>query len=439
MFKKITSLLVLIIFLTSLVSISFAKNEQKMVIATEQISEGEDTQIVTAKSLTAAKVTKAVVAANIREQQKDRLQVAIDKCKEQGVNAEECESKLRDRVALVDKLNEKSLQKIQTIQAVRTEKIRELNQLKEQKSFEKFSEEGFKARVIAEQNLIRARLNYVKAKENYLNAKKIYLTAKNKFLSVKAELKECKGDDSEECLKKRRQIREYSKEHLLRIADLILKELDKIKNKIESSEDLSEEEASELLNSINEKIGKIEEAKDVIGNLNNESTKEEVQDAAKLIKKEWVETKYIAKRAVGILINSRIGGIIVKSKQLEIKLNRILERMTEQGKDTSKVESLVEDFNSMLESARGNYEKAVEKYKEARLATENVGDIIQEAHGYMKQAHLDLKDAHKILKDIFMELKEQGVEGELESVEDEAEEEVDEELAEEEESEEGGE
>lgn len=433
MFKRIVTILVMIIFMMSLVSISFAE-DKAAVVAAEPKSE-ENKQIVTAKSVRA--VAKPVVAANIRQQQKDRLQRVIDKC-EQDVNSEECKAKLRNRVALVDKLNEKGLQRIEKIQAVRTERIKKLAELRTQKSFRKFGEEGFKARIVAKQKLAKARLNYVRAKEHYLNAKKNYVNTKNKFLTVKTELKKCKGDDSEECIEKRRLIRAHSREHLLRIADLILKELDKIKNKIESSEDLSEEEASELLSKINEKISKIEEAKAIIENLSEESTKEEVQDAAKLIKKAWIQTKYIAKRAVGKLINSRIGGIIVKSKQLEIKLNRILERMTEQGKDTSKVESLVEDFNSMLESARENYEKAVEKYKEARLATENIDEIIKEAHSYMKQAHIDLKDAHKILKDIFMELKQQGVEKELESVEDEVEEEVDEELAEEE-SEEGGE
>ncbi len=436
MFKKITSLLVLMIFLTSLVSFSFAKNEN-IVVASESKSEGEDTQIVTAKSLKAAKVTKAVVAANIREHQMERLMLAVEKCKEQNITAEGCEAKLQKRIALIDKLNEKDLQRIEKIQAVRTEKIKKLADLRLQKSFMKFNKEGLKARVIAEKDLIRARLNYIKAKENYLNAKKNYINNKNKFLTVKEELKKCRGLETEECINKRVLIIAYSKEYLLHISDLILKELDKIKNKIESSEDLSEEEVNELLNTINEKIGKIEEAKGVIENLNNESTKEDIKDAAKLIKKAWLETRYVARRAAGQLINSRIGGIIVKSKQLEIKLNRILEKMIEQGKDISKVENLVEDFNSMLESARNNYEKAVEKYKEARLATENIGEIIQEAHGYMKQAHIDLKDAHKILRDIFQELKNQGVEQELISEENVAEEQVDEDLAEEETEEKG--
>ena len=217
----------------------------------------------------------------------------------------------------------------------------------------------------------------------------------------------------------------------MNMAELILNELDKIKNKIDSSEDLSEGESNELLNSINEKIMKIEEAKNVVEGLTEESTKEEVQDAAKLIKKNWFETKNIAKRAVGELINSRIGGIIIKSKQLEVKLNRILEKIVEQGKDTILVDGLLTDFNSLLESSRENYEKAVEKYKEARLATEDVEGLIQEAHNYMKQAHTDLKDAHNILRDIFQELKEQGVEDELVSEDNEAEELVDRGLAEE--------
>ncbi len=233
------------------------------------------------------------------------------------------------------------------------------------------------------------------AKQKSNGAKETYTESRQKVLKAKLKLTDCKGKKSEECT----QLKENSRMFLVNAADKVLLTLGKIKAKVEASEDLTDEEQSEILADIGESISEIENAKSVIENLDENSTAEEIQEAAKTIKSSWEKTvSTSAKKSVGKLTNAKIHGIVVRSEKLETKLETMLERLDEQGYDITVAEGYLDDFKAEVDEAGENYEAAREQYKQSGK--------VNQANVLMKTAHKDLQEAHKILKDLLKSIRE---------------------------------
>ena len=293
-------------------------------------------------------------------------------------------------------------------------KTAKLKNLTSKPNFEKYRQNlEFKARALTKVKLEKARTNFLKAKDNFLKARERYEGAHQKFSEAKLKVEECKEEETEKCMEIKEQIKEHAKESLTAIADRILEHLEKLKAKVESNEDLSEEEAAEIIAKIGEQKTSIEEAKNII---ETSETKEEVIEAAKTLKNAWARIKSRVRLNAARTVNARIGGIIVKSRQLEVKLEKTLERMAENGKDTSEVETLVVEFNTRIGAAKTSYESALEKFEEAKGTTPPDTNLVQEGNDLMKEANKSLQEANKVLNDIIKSIKQAGGEEELEEI-----------------------
>jgi hypothetical protein len=188
----------------------------------------------------------------------------------------------------------------------------------------------------------------------------------------------------------------------LHTADTILAQLEKIEARIQQNEDLSEEEANDLLERLSSYADEIREARATIEELGEDSSREEIKEAANTIRKSWAHIKPKIKNHVERVVNSRIGGIIVRSKHLEEKLWKTLERMENAGKDTTAVEGLVEEFNTHLDDAAESYRKSLNALES------DDEESVKEAHALRKEAHASLRKAHNLLKDIHRAIKNAG-------------------------------
>jgi hypothetical protein len=352
----------------------------------------------------------------IRENQEERLQTAIQNCNNTQ-DPESCEQTLQKRLELVSNLQEQDLERLQNIEDRRQEKVNELNLLKEMSGWAKFrAEYNYTARIIAGTILQRAKANYVRAKEQLQTARQNYLTAQNRFRETKKLLQECKSD-SEECTLLKEQITQDAKEFLLTAADKIIEHLNTVKANVETNEDLTEEEASRMVHDLDDMIVQVEDAKSVIGTSEN---KDEIIEAAKTIKNAWIRIQSRLAVYTGRIANAKIGGVIVKTKQLEVKLERILARMEENEIDTSSIQPLIDEFNAKIDDVKSKYDLALEKFKEAldEEDAQAAHDIAVEGHNYIKEAQRDLQDAQHQLRDIVLSIKEQGGEEELSAADD---------------------
>lgn len=364
---------------------------------------------------------KKLAPEDFREFQKKQLMIAVDKCKDNpNIDAAKCQEKLENRVALVDKLTQKDVERLKKLEERKAEKQKDVEALKKNVAFAKYQvKKEVKAREIAKEKLQEKKEQYKEAEDKFKELKSQEKERNQLLVQVREEMRaSCKADaNSTECTAAREKIRAQAKEVLLKQADQMLESIEKIKAKVDSSEDLSDEEAQGLITNLDDLKTEIETAKTAI---NAAQTQDELIAAAKSLNQAWSKAKPRMKIHAAKVVNARIGGIIVQSKQLEVKLERVMAKMQEKGADTTKVQPLVDKFNADIASAKKSYELAVAAYKSNKTDEASV----KTAQGYLNDAHKALKDARAVLVDIAKELRAKNSTDLLEDESEEAEEAV---------------
>ena len=287
----------------------------------------------------------------------------------------------------------------------------------QQERLKRFNERPVKPMIQkAKEDFARAREMYQQAKERYAKAKDMYKEQRQNFVKAKDEWNKCKGAESTECDQKRERLKEQAQPHLLKSADLVLKELERVKAKVESSEDLSDEERTDLVAKLDAKIAEVTAAKEKIENLGEDATKEEINDAAKTIREAWQATKLHLKKAIGRLAGARLGNIILKTEKLEERFANVRDKLAEKGADVTALDSILDDFSAKLDEAADKYNKAKELWKGANTPGE-VDEAAKEVHTLMKEAQESLKEAKGLLREAVQEIRKMN-KGSLEVADD---------------------
>jgi chromosome segregation ATPase len=230
-----------------------------------------------------------------------------------------------------------------------------------------------------------------------------YLSEKAKFMKVKNEYLNCTDLDREECKTKREDLRKNSKPYLLNAADLVLRELENLKNTVSSSQELTNDEIAKIVADIDAKISEVSDAKAVIENLGDNSTREEVNDAAKTIRKAWLDAKASLKLHLSQLVVAKLGNIIEKTETLEAKLQNIRDKLSEKGKDVSALDAKLSEFSAKVDLAKEKYTAAREKLMAAEPG--NMGEVAKEVHQLFTESKQALKDARSLLREVVSEIK----------------------------------
>ncbi len=358
------------------------------------------------------------------------LESALARCDETD-DPEACKLRIRERAENVKKLSAEAVTKIQSIEKRQLVKTLDLKNLATDPRWDKYKDG--KARDIAQQKLEEAKKAYTRAKEKYANAKQNYDDAKGNFDAAKKRLQECSGD---ECAEIEAEIRTRAKEFLANTGANILEHIGKVKANVEMNEDLSEEEATEILADLGEMESEINDA---LATIESSEDKEEITEAAKTIKKAWLSIQKRLRVHTGMMVNARIGGVVVQIKQLDVRLERTLARMEEQGISTADIQEMVDGFSEKTALAQLKYEQALDKFEDAKAESDPklAHDIAAEGHALMKEAHDALQEAQKLLRDIVQEINNAGGSAALDAPEDEAEMGDDDEAQDEDESDDG--
>ena len=168
--------------------------------------------------------------------------------------------------ARLAKLNDDKLQKLLNLKKAQLEKIKHMTRAKIKELSEKDPAEirkalgRYKVRTVKKTELYRKRVVAVnkmqEAAQRYNRAREKYQNAKNKLNQARSKFKEAvESGDEEKAV-------EYGKNYLLHTADLSISALEKIKANIEDNDDLSEEEAAEMIDELDGQIAEHEPAKD---------------------------------------------------------------------------------------------------------------------------------------------------------------------------------
>ena len=265
--------------------------------------------------------------------------------------------------------------------------------------------ERVQLRQIAASRLQVARQRFEAARNRYQTAKQNYANAQARITQTRARYNECKMEETAECNQVRKETKANARNLLVNGADRVIASLEKLKEKIELSDRLTEEEAAERIAEIDARIAELQEAKETAEELGEDSDPEDVKEAANQIRNTWQNTKRVMQMNAARVVNAKIGGVIVKSEKLQERLDNAVAKLSEEGQDTSEVEALIDEFSASVESAKNHYNLAMDKHEEARATEGDVSGIMKEATSHMQEAHKGLKEAHAVLAKVLRQMK----------------------------------
>ena len=151
-------------------------------------------------------------------------------------------------------------------------------------------------------------------------------------------------------------------------------------------------------------IKKITEAKSVIENINEDTSREDIQEAVKTIKEAWRNAKVNAYKA-------RLMHVGYSMENLISKANVIGERVQEKASELN-----LDELNSLLSEYNIHVENAETKYTEAKALFEQetepgrINELVKEVKQKIKEANEELKQSREILRKMMAIIKQNNKE-----------------------------
>lgn len=238
------------------------------------------------------------------------------------------------------------------------------------------------------QNLEEVKAQYKEAKERYSQAKELYETEKAKFKETKEKAKRCLSD-SEDCKVKKTELKKGVAQHLLKTNDLIARSLEKLTDRVQNSNALTEEQKAEALASIEELETTLAAEKDRVNALAVNATNAELREAIQNLKHVWQDVRKEQRKIVSLLISAKLENMSEKLAQYSTSMQQSIDQLKAAGKDTTELEALYADFAGKVEALKTapateaatllqeakellrQFKSAEEELKESESAAEN--------------------------------------------------------------------
>lgn len=267
-----------------------------------------------------------------------------------------------------------------------------------------------KQRNITKERMEDFKEKYEDAREQFKEALKNSSNEKKQFADEKREYQSClkeNGTTSAQCQEMESALLNRSQTYLLATVDSLILHLQKVKDKLESSDAITDAELQTALSEIDALLQQLEEMKT---NIAEAQTKEDIRTIAQELKNLLhgvdVKTKVYALR----LMNGEVGKILARSQALEDKMDRLLTSLEQQGENVTIYDEKLAAYQSLIDEARDLWDQAVAKYVEAKaLNNGQAKNALEEAKSLAKQAHQKLKDAQQLYVDLVKELRKKNI------------------------------
>ncbi len=245
------------------------------------------------------------------------------------------------------------------------------------------------------QNKEQMRERLAKAKDKRVEAKAKHQEARQKIQERKEKLNSCKDSETEDCKKTRTETKKHTKDYLSNVAEHIMGLIAKTKERVQAS-NMGEEQKAQIMTKLDEHATEIASAADSVEELGEESTREDYQEATKLIRESWKGTKEEIKKGAGKVAANKIRALNNRMGQLQTKLRNTVQRLENAGEDTTPVKAQLAEFEAKLAQSKAAEQEAQNKYQ--------AGDV-EGAVEKTKEAHRHLLAAHKALKQFVQNMK----------------------------------
>ncbi|ODS43029.1 MAG: hypothetical protein MSIBF_07245 [Candidatus Altiarchaeales archaeon IMC4] len=239
---------------------------------------------------------------------------------------------------------------------------------------------------------------YNNARDSYKQAKDAYKDARSDWIAARDQYRTSRNATAGAGAL------EKAKDFLLKADDAMIRHLEVLKARVETTRNLDESEKNDILADIDADIEWLENKK---SDIENAQTRQELSDISKTIREKWGEIRAYVKKVTGEILCAKIDRVIEKLDNVSERADAKIQGLKDAGKDTANAEALLADFNSKIDLAKEKNDLAKDRFDEIS-DIQDADKLFTEGHGFIKEANEYLRNAHKTLKEIVRELRGSG-------------------------------
>ena len=240
-----------------------------------------------------------------------------------------------------------------------------------------------------------SRERYRKFRDRYEDKRNDFVKAEKKFREARKKFRLSRDSLSRDELVNR------TRDYLEKAIDQMISHLDIMKYRIENSDraDILPDAASNIAMHISQ-------LEDIKTKVELAETPDELQDVAHELKDQWLRIRLETRYYAGILINHRLDRFITKSDNVSMRMDDVLGKLKDEGKETAELEEIASNFNELVKEARDRHEESLDLY-ETHPGFDSNGTVtdIDQARDFLNQAFKAQKETLKTLKAAGRELK----------------------------------
>ncbi len=258
------------------------------------------------------------------------------------------------------------------------------------------------------------RERYNKLKEKQKEAKQFVEKHRERLNELKGKVNKCEGDD---CKEFKKNLKVGVKNHLVKTSDLIARSVEKLLDRIENSNVMTDEEKEEALVKVKALEEKLSAKKDEIESMADEATAAEIRGKIKELKDLWNEIRKEQRWIITQLINNKMGNLVDKHDEFYNAMQMRISNLEEKGasaEDLERVRAIAEDFKEVVDKLKVDKEEADAAWENSRASKER----LEFAKEKQKIVLEDLKKTKELLRDFVKEFKSIELGNEVEDAEE---------------------
>ncbi len=188
---------------------------------------------------------------------------------------------------------------------------------------------------------------------------------------------------------------EKAKSYLLKQVGNRIKQLEPFKDKVEKMATLNESDRNSLVSELNAEIVTFEKLKPEI---TQSVSKEDIRNVADKVKAAWLKSRDSVKHAEGLAFASKENQLISDANATSAGMQKRIDDLKSEGKDTKPYEKLLSAYNQKIASAKQDVESAREKFTAASASEGDKKEkLMKENENLLTRAKDNIKDAYKLL------------------------------------------
>ncbi len=250
---------------------------------------------------------------------------------------------------------------------------------------------------ITKEEIKEAKEQIKEAKEKREELKEKYEFKKEELKEIKDKVVKCK-DDLENCTVVKNTWGKGVKQHLINTNNLISNSLARLKERVQDSNVLSEEDKTESLAKIDELEAKLVAEQEKVNAMADTATKEELKAAVKELKDLWQEVRAEQRRILTNLVRGNLENIVEKHYEYGNSMEARIEELRAQGVDVSELEALQQKFLEQMATLKEDKEKARTAWEKAKDS-----ETFTEPSNYVHQAQQKVKEGITATKETLRE------------------------------------